>query len=72
MNCLFIGEPTLIIMVEFIYHPKFEKEVAKLKRRFIYNDLWTIITFLCAKSHVDNYKDNEANGIALERVTDIF
>jgi len=120
-------------MLEFIYHPRFEKEIAKLKKRFIYiqdgiksfqnicekqfhpinpsqvispgkihrvtqNDLWTIwkvelffkqvkpnqapriwfavkgsiIVFLCACSHVDNYDDNEVNRIATDRVTDIF
>ena len=30
------------------------------------------IGFLCISTHIDNYKDNEMNRIAIERLTDIF
>jgi len=30
------------------------------------------IGFLCAATHIDNYKDDRINDIALERLTDIF
>jgi len=30
------------------------------------------IAFLCISSHVDNYKDDEINRLALNRLTDIF
>ena len=30
------------------------------------------IGFLCIVTHIDNYKDNDINRIALERLTDIF
>ena len=32
----------------------------------------SIIAFLCVYTHVDNYKDEDMNRIALSRVTDIF
>lgn len=34
MSWLFIEELILTIMLDFIFHPSFEKEAAKLKRRF--------------------------------------
>jgi hypothetical protein len=30
------------------------------------------MAFLCVKSHIDNYKDDEINKIVIERVQDIF
>lgn len=30
------------------------------------------IGLLCIATHIDNYKDNDINNIALERLTDIF
>lgn len=120
-------------MLNFIYHPSFKKEAAKLTRRFssldkalesfrmlcefqfnpinpqqrispaklhriTQNDLWSIwkielsvpnvrsnqspmvwfaikgstVALLCIVSHIDNYKDNEINKEAAQRVTDIF
>ena len=31
-----------------------------------------IVAFLCISSHVDNYKDDEMNRLALSRITDLF
>ena len=122
-------------MIDFIYHPKFEKEVAALERRFKnirdglksfqmlcevqfhpinprvvitpaklhrikqsnIQSLWKIelvisksnlqpnqfprmwfcaqgtkIGFLCIATHIDNYRDNNINEIALKRLSDIF
>lgn len=134
MSCLFIAEQ-ILIMLDFIYHPKFKKEIVALKRRFYniekglksfqmlceiqfhpinpqrviapaklhrikQNDIWSLwkielvvpksglkpnqfprmwfcaqgakIGFLCIVTHIDNYKDNSMNGIAIERLNDIF
>lgn len=32
----------------------------------------TIIAFLCISSHIDNYKDEDMNRLALSRVSDFF
>ena len=134
MNYLFIEE-LILIMIDFIYHPKLEREIAVLERRFhnlrealksferlcevqfnpikpqiviapaklhriSQNNIWTLwkieliipksglrpnqfprlwfcvrgekIGFLCIVTHMDNYKDNDMNAIAKERLTDIF
>jgi len=122
-------------MIDFIYHPKFKKEITSLEQKFLnirkglksfqmlcekqfhpmnpqsiiapaklhritQNDIWSLwkielvipksglrpsqfpriwfcvqgakIGFLCVATHIDNYKDNRINDIALERLTDIF
>ena len=31
-----------------------------------------IVAFLCISTHIDNYKDDEMNRLALSRITDLF
>lgn len=122
-------------MIDFIYHPKLEKEIVALSRRFnnikeglesfqrlcevqfhptdpqrviapaklhriTQNDIWTLwkielvipksglrpnqfprmwfcvqgvrIGFLCIATHIDNYRDDDMDRIASERLNDIF